>query len=166
MQVLSMMRMAPPRPGHEKNSANEVNEDDWLEYARTLIVRATGAHTAPGMALYAFDGETDVDLDIEEGESLVIFDGVEVPTGWSIVEQCGGGFAPRRGLVPQAYVKQIAAQHEEQEMKPADAPPAPAPPSAELAATRMQARQRGRRARKRTTSKVNGLLPAALYGLD
>jgi hypothetical protein len=36
----------------------------------------------------------------------------------------------------------------------------------EKAAIRLQARQRGRATRKRITRKVNGLLPAALYGLD
>ena len=145
----------PPHAVHPP--AYSVDEDDWLDYARNCVLQADRAKVRQGVAVYAFEGETEVDLSIDGGEELSLFDGSEVPVGWRIVEKfddSSGRPRRRRGLVPASFVALIEQQQQEE------------PVSEESAATRLQARQRGRRARKFTRHKVNGVLPAVVYGLD
>ena len=156
-----MMRIAPQHP--EAPPATIMDAADWIEYARELVVRASGARTKQCVVTCSFNGETVLDLSVDEGDKLFFYEGVSAPQGWLIVEQRNDDLGHLRGLVPASFVKPL---DNEDEGQPKDCAPAPEPVSRETAATRLQARQRGRKSRKRTKQKLNGLLPAAIYGLD
>ena len=141
-------------------------EDEWTEYAKMLIIRARNATTQRVVAVAAFCGETLVDLSIRQGEELLLCVGAEAPAGWLIVEQQSDE-GPRRGLVPATYVSTESLQQ-------AAASPQRTPKTKrrlddqqEKAATRLQARQRGKTGRQTAKTRgTRGLLPSAIWDLD
>ena len=165
-RILSIMRIPPRRPDADVTSAHTLDSNDWIQYARDLVVQASGMATKPYIAVCDFDGEIGVDLGVEEGDEVMVFVASQSPMGWLIAEQHRRGLPIRRGLVPAAFVVPADGELHHALDKSGPRKARIDPMSEENAATRLQARQRGRRARKRTTIKVNGLLPASIYGLD
>ena len=86
-------------------SIDEEAEADWLASARAMIERADTAPRIAAIALGDFSAETDLDIDVSEGEKLWLCQGAEAPETWVIVEKkAGKGDIDYRGLVPETYI--------------------------------------------------------------
>ena len=90
----------------EEEAVVEVEDEQaaWLSNARRMIEAAYNNGSLSrvmAVALAAFDGETEVDLTVREGDTLWLYDGVDAPESWRICETVNG----MRGLVPETFVQ-------------------------------------------------------------
>ena len=101
---------APSSPDEEASDTADAaavlaEQQRWVAEAKRMIVQAGEKPRKAVVALADFSAETEIDLDVQLGEKLWLFEGAEAPETWSIVERkAGGGDAEYRGLVPETYL--------------------------------------------------------------
>ena len=140
-------------------------EDEWVEYARTLVLSASNTTTQQVVAVAAFRGETEVDLSVQQGEQLWLLVGAEAPAGWLIVER-ETGQGPRRGLVPATYVTALTSENLRQvEALQQQHPPQREPPGPDDEQEKAST-QAATHAATQATLETRGLLPSQKWDLD